>query len=105
MTITENARPSSLEIHSNDGNSNESIQFLSNPHCSPGENLFRIAKGMNLSLEESYDRLVNNNIKIASRLWVCSVSDHFALVNNQESDSSDLTDDLQDLDLKDLTIV
>jgi len=89
MTITENARPSSLEIHSESKTSNESILFLSHPHCSPGEDLFRIAKGVNQNLEESYDRLGNSNIKIASRLWACSVSDHFALVDNQGSDSSD----------------
>jgi hypothetical protein len=87
MTITENARPLSFEIHSNNETRNETVQFLSYPHCSPAENLFRIAKGVSQSLEESYDRLGNTNFKIASRLWVCSVSDHFAALENQKSDS------------------
>ncbi len=84
--------------------SSESLQFSGYPPCRANEDLFRIAKRINQSLEESYDQLRNDNVKIASRLWVCSASDHFALVDNQESDLSS-TENLQTHVLGDLTIV
>jgi hypothetical protein len=70
---------------------NESLPFPGYPHYSPEG-----GKRIDGNLEDAYDRLRNNNMKISSRLKVSTVSSHLELVYSRYTNSADATkEDLQ----------
>src|SRR6478609_3488085 len=83
----------------------ENLQFPVYPLYRPEEDIFRMGKRIDENLQDSYDRLMNNDTKISSRLMVSTVSDHLELVASQRRNSANVTkEDLQALGPKDLSM-